>query len=343
MTLTTVTTYGRSAGSARVRVFDWIDHLRIESAHLTYVGGATNSPRLLARRPLHVIRAEARLRKLEREAANQSVLVSRQATPFSRGAVESAILGAAQRGVYDFDDALYLTRRGSAFNKAEIWRKSVAAADVVIAGNAILAEAASKYSRNVTVIPSCVAPSHYQRKSSYEVEEIPRAVWIGSPSTEKFLQTIAGALIRANERYGLRLTLVSSGNSPLGRIEPIVDRVTWSLESFSDVLAWCDFGIMPLVDDPWSRGKCAYKLLQYGAAGLPLIGSPVGANREVLELSAGFAPKGDDEWYDALVEVIGEAEPSRRARGMAALRTVGERYSFDAWEGAWRTAVGIEP
>ena len=72
-----------------------------------------------------------------------------------------------------------------------------------------------------------------------------------------------------------------------------------------------------------------------------MIGSPVGANREVIELSSGFAPESDDEWYDALVEVISESESSRRARGVAALDTVGAKYSFDAWEGTWRTAVGL--
>ena len=58
-----------------------------------------------------------------------------------------------------------------------------------------------------------------------------------------------------------------------------------------------DAGLMPLADDPWCRGKGAYKLIQYMAAGVPCLAAPVGANLEVvLEGVTGFFARKSGEW-----------------------------------------------
>ena len=121
----------------------------------------------------------------------------------------------------------------------------------------------------------------------------------------------------------------------------MVDRVQWAPATFAQELARADLGLMPLRDDEWSRGKCAYKLLQYGAAALPLVGSPVGANREVLSRAEGLAPRSVDDWYDAMVQLLEESDESRARRGRAARRAVEENYSFRSWEPTWVEAVGL--
>ena len=98
---------------------------------------------------------------------------------------------------------------------------------------------------------------------------------------------------------------------------------------------------MPLRDGVYERAKCGYKLLQYAAAGIVAVGDPVGVNREILERSSGFAPEDPDEWADALDAAVTLTDADRQLRRTAAA-VVAAAYSFDAWEPAWRSAVGLD-
>jgi glycosyltransferase involved in cell wall biosynthesis len=333
--LTVVASYGRTAGSARVRMYDWLDHLGLRAREYAYLGTSRLGLGALARRPLDVARAEAGLRRIG--SGDGPVLLSRRASPLSRGGLEARILGRARRGVYDFDDALAVDSR-SPFPIATIWRRAVSAADVVIAGNELLAEQAREHSDRVVMIPSCIEPGLYRAKTDYRLGE-PTAVWIGSPSTESYLEAIARPLLEAHRRTGLRLRLVSAGEASLGELDAMIDRVAWTPTGFAAALESADFGVMPLPDDEWSRGKCAYKLLQYAATGLPLIGSPVGVNASVLEGARGWAADGDDAWLDALLACVSASSAERADRGAAARAFVTAEYSFAAWAPTWRAAV----
>lgn len=340
--IATVTSYGRGAASARVRVFDWLDRTGIPAQSLTYLGGARSSLGEIARRPLTALRAERALRSLVRESSSFPVLVSRSASPFSNGQVESALLRTSQHGVYDFDDAL-MTQTGTGprqlFSRAKVCAASVVSADTVIAGNDYLADYASQHNEDVRVIPSCVEPDHYVEKLSYAIKATPVAVWMGSPSTEQYLQAISRPLLEAHRRTGLRLTLISAGDAPLHGLAVMVDRVDWNPQTYGAQLAAADVGIMPLPDDEWTRGKCAYKLLQYGAAALPVIGSPVGANTDALSRLGGWAASKEEDWVDSLTEIVEASEDLRHRAGRAARTGVEAHYSFARWEGTWLSSV----
>jgi glycosyltransferase involved in cell wall biosynthesis len=333
-----VTTYGRAGASARVRVYDWCDHLGLHPTFLDYGGHANNSVSALTKTPGTILRSEWALRRLR--AA--TVLLSRQASPFSRGRLERKLLTRAAHGVYDFDDALFADRRSGVagvFDKRLTCRRSVQSADVVIAGNDYLADWASNLSQRVVVIPSCIQPNDYRPKSSWNVGDRPRIVWLGSPATETFLQVAAPAVLAAAKRFGARFTVVSAGNRDLGPLTEVVDRVDWNPATFAHVLAGADAAIAPLADTPYARGKSAYKLLQYAATALPMIGSSVGANRLALERFDGIAAKSDSDWIEGLDLLLSEGSDRRQQRGMRAVAAVRELYSFDAWSSAWLAAV----
>ena len=92
-----------------------------------------------------------------------------------------------------------------------------------------------------------------------------------------------------------------------------------------DILGF-DVGIMPLPDEPWERGKCGYKLIQYMACARPVIASPVGANRQIVEQGVnGFLAETYDDWRSALDMLY--AAPELRARlGAAGRRKVETAY-----------------
>jgi len=334
--------YGPRGASARVRAFDWLNHTGVKAEVHDYLGLPVNTPAAVLRHPSAALLAEAHLWRLAREVSTDTVFLVREASPFSRGHVEAAILRRAARAVYDFDDALMLQEPGLVAHlasKAAKWRRCVSRADVVIAGNDMLAEAAaSAGARDIRLIPSCVEPNAYRRKVDYSRSGPPRAVWLGSPTTETYVEQVAKPLLHAHHSTGLRLSVISGGERSLGLLDTMVDRIAWT-PAAHDTLADYDFGIMPLPDDIWSRGKCAYKLLQYGAAGLPMIGTPVGANQAALAVMGGLDASDDDEWRDALA-ALSVMPPAQLADlGRSAREGVVKHYSFGVWAPTWLDAV----
>ncbi|RBY84535.1 glycosyltransferase family 4 protein [Blastococcus sp. TF02A-30] len=342
--LVVASSYGPTGASSRVRVLEWLSVLGLQAEVLDYIGTANVRPGTLLRRPREVLRAERRLRRLRSGPPPERLLVSRSMGPFTGGRLEAALLRRAGWGVYDFDDALHADDRGGIhrfFGEGAGWAPAVRAADLVIAGNQHLADAAAGLAREVQVIPSCVHPDAYPMKQEYAVGPEPRLIWVGSPSTERYLEAVAPALLEVHRRTGARLTVVSAGDRPLGELDTITDRVQWDGPRTDALLAQADCGLMPLPDTPFTRGKCAYKLLQYGAAGLPAVASPVGVNAEVVRQLDGWAASEADDWVDALVEVLTAPEAARRARGRAARRAVEEHYSYAAWAPAFRRALRL--
>jgi glycosyltransferase involved in cell wall biosynthesis len=339
-----VTPYGRNGGSSRVRVHEWADRTSADCSVAEYIGHRNASPRYLAGHLREVAGAERSLRRLAAIAPGRLVL-HREASPLSRGELERQLLGSAGFAVYDLDDALHedhgqggLLRRWAP--KALKAKGCARAADRVIAGNPLLADWASQHSPDVVVIPSCVAPEPYRPKSDYAGGDVPRLVWIGSPDNERHLLLLAGPLLELHRRLGARLTLIGSTLPRLRGLEVLIDRVPWSEDIQHTALADADIGLMPLPDDPYSRGKCGYKLLQYAAAAIPFVASPVGVNAAILQQFGMPAPGTADEWVDALSHLLG-APGDRQALGRKARKLVQRDWSYDAWLSAGEAAVGV--
>ena len=83
---------------------------------------------------------------------------------------------------------------------------------------------------------------------------------------------------------------------------------------------------MPLIDSPWERGKCGYKLIQYMACGKPVIASPVGINKDIVSHGInGYVALTVDEWVKAFRALYSDAE-NRLAMGAKGRKLVEEKY-----------------
>jgi glycosyltransferase involved in cell wall biosynthesis len=242
-----------------------------------------------------------------------------------------------RRRVFDFDDAIYVRkprRLGEPAGDSPWRRKKFAATcrsvDVVAAGNDVLARVARPAARRVVTLPTALDISAYRATSATQADP-PTIAWVGSPENLVYLELMRPALARLALRHPrLRLRVICSRfpDWPEVEIEPVV----WSPTTEIEALAGSHIGVMPLTDDEWTRGKCAFKLLQYMAASLPCVASPVGANTEaVLEDKTGYYARNAEEWENALERLIRSAELRARL-GAAGRAHVESRYSVQVYQ-----------
>jgi glycosyltransferase involved in cell wall biosynthesis len=261
----------------------------------------------------------------------------------------------ARHRVFDVDDAIYVRkpRRLGDLPDESAWRKQKFAAtcrwaDVVAAGNDVLAGVARASARQINVLPTSIDAACYEPTAAGPLDP-PTIAWIGSPENLIYLEMIRPALARLTTRHpALKLRVICSEFPDWSDVT--IERVRWSSATEAKSLAGAHLGVMPLTDDAWSRGKCAFKLLQYMAASLPCVASPVGANTEaVLDGINGFHATHVDEWERSLERLI--ASPELRANfGAKGHAHVEERYSLRAYRANYLTllsrlaaAASLEP
>jgi glycosyltransferase involved in cell wall biosynthesis len=92
-------------------------------------------------------------------------------------------------------------------------------------------------------------------------------------------------------------------------------------------------------DDNWSRGKCGLKLLQYMAAGLPVVANRIGVHKEiVLHGETGFLADTAEEWQNAIGQLA--TDPAlRRRMGAAGRRRLAADYSVERGAAMWRNVL----
>ena len=224
--------------------------------------------------------------------------------------------------VFDVDDAIWLSQPRGGEAAAAIARR----AEVVLAGNDYLAGWFSAHNRRVRVVPTAVDTERF-RPGRRGVADSFTVGWIGTSGNLPFLEEVQDPLRRFLGDYDDARLLVVSDRPPALRALPAgrVRYLPWSMEGEADALREMDVGLMPLPDNEWTRGKCAFKMLLYMATGLPAVVSPVGMNRDLLVMgNVGMAASDGDGWYEALswyYENPGRREESgREGRAIAEKR-----------------------
>lgn len=241
----------------------------------------------------------------------------------------------ARRLVYDVDDAVLFRDpwRGRPVShvRARRFRKTARTADLVTAGCPELVRLAREHAPDtpVRLAPTPVDTERYTPGGSPLRGAGFRVGWIGSHATRPYLRVCATALRRLVGAHA-DVTLCIMADAPPGATSHLegvaVEFTPWSEEGEAPFLRSLDVGLMPLTDDPFSRGKCGFKLLQYMACGVPSVASPVGVNRDILADGAGLLAGDGDAWMEALTELRANPE-LRAAMGGAARAQAEERWS----------------
>jgi len=226
--------------------------------------------------------------------------------------------------VFDFDDAIFHNRWGLEARKV---RRIVDAVRHVVVGNAHLAEFVGRPDKT-TIIPTVVDEQRYVPRA--EPDGRFTIVWTGMAHNLRELAPYAAALRRVLAETGGRLVIVADRlDAPFLAGLPL-DFIPWSPDVEVAALGAGHVGVMPLADTPYNRGKCAFKLIQYMARGIPVVASPVGANREVVRHGTdGLLAATEAEWVEGLLALARDRDLRLRL-GAAGRRRVEEAYSVTA-------------
>jgi len=235
--------------------------------------------------------------------------------------------------IVDYDDAVFhnydlnknILIRAMYKKKIDIVMKKSRA---VIVGNKYLANRAfNAGAKKVYILPSSVDLNKYIIKSYKPDDNIFKIGWIGTPKTFNYLNIIIDVLEQFTKKYKSKVIAIGGDKkSKLGEV-PIEIR-EWRASSEVDDIYGIDVGIMPLIDGPWERGKCGYKLIQYMACCKPVIGSPIGVNKEIIKNGEnGYKPKNKQEWFKYL-EILYMSKDLRIDMGKKGRKIVEKKYSL---------------
>jgi glycosyltransferase involved in cell wall biosynthesis len=246
--------------------------------------------------------------------------------------------------VYDFDDAIFTTPTGvdpsRCLNKSHLGdlHSILELSKCVIAGNDYLANYARKYNRNVQILPSSVDCLLFQPGRNIRRSDRVTIGWLGSGEQHlPHLKMMKDIILKLGREIPLRLVLVGSmGSSKFQQLfaDPSniyeLEVVDWvPFEHLPEVISGFDIGIMPLVDDPWTRGKCGYKALLYLACGVPAVCSPVGINQEIIvDSKNGMLAVTPEEWFLKLRTLITNPALLHKL-GQCGRNTITSQYALD--------------
>lgn len=251
--------------------------------------------------------------------------------PYMFGELESLLRLTNKPIIYDFDDAVFhrydqhsnpIIRRFLGNKLAPLLKHCA----VAFCGNAYLEDYAKQYCTNTHIIPTTVDINVYKPLIKHTATEKSVLGWIGSPSTWSYCEPMTDFFVSLVKNNLLSMRVVGAGNAVDSNL-PFTFR-DWSEENEATDIQAMDIGVMPLSDDPWARGKCGYKLIQYMACGLPVIASPVGVNRDIVEHGVnGFLASTEQEWRYAITALVRDAA-LRKQMGEAGRKKVEAQYAI---------------
>ena len=328
--------YGRLGASSRVRCYQYLRALREWGIDVTpapllgdeyvadlYAGRRAPLLRILSaysRRAWHVVRS----------SRFDLLWIEYELLPWLPAWAEAVLATFNIPYVVDYDDAIFHRYelhhnpliRATLSNKIdEIMRQAA----LVTVGNEYLANRAHRAgARRIEFLPTVVDLSRY-KYAGEPVNTIYTVGWIGSPITSPYLDLVRPALAEVCKHGGGQVILVGSRDVTFDGVRTLVR--PWAEETEVAEIQHFDVGIMPLPDKPWERGKCGYKLIQYMGCGRPVVASPVGANKQIVEHGVnGFLAITTSEWIDAL-SMLRDAS-LRRRMGQAGRAKVERDYSL---------------
>lgn len=330
------TKYSRLGASSRLRSFQYVPHLKDMGYEITvqslfsdrYItdlyAGKTNF--------LEVFKCYIkRLLFLFTFFRYDKIVIEKELFPFVPPIFEAIISFFGPGYLVDFDDAIFHTydRHPNKLIRKFLGNKInfvMSKAAVVICGNAYLEKRAlESHAKKTVIIPTVIDINRYDIRSQ-NTNEIPVIGWIGTPGSIRFLEGNMPYLIQLHQKLPFELRVVGAKMKAYN--QDFITYLPWTEDSEVQLIQKFDIGIMSLLDSDFEKGKCAYKLIQYMACGIPVVASAVGMNAALIKAGVnGYLVHSPSDWEAYLTKLIGDKRHSL-AVGLEARKTIEENYTL---------------
>jgi glycosyltransferase involved in cell wall biosynthesis len=331
MKLSILTRYGPLGPSSRCRYYDYMEHFTAAGIEAkihpmlgnSYVKGLySGKSRLNLKTPTAYIK-----RLIQASLASERLLLEYELFPYLPYFVDKLFLN-KHRYVLNFDDNVWDKYVGKGLLKNKFDRLCQNA-DGIIVANDFLMEKVAPLNDRIIKIPTAVNLNKYQQQ--YDKFEDFTFVWIGTPVTYQFMLRHAESIRMMLEATGGELLIIARKELEQKAISGLkMHFVDWSEKIEAELLCRSHVGIMPLTDDSFAQGKSAFKIIQYFAAGIPVIASPIGANTKVVEDGInGLLATSPEDWEGAGVSM--KINSPLYAKLASGAKASSHQYSIQHW------------
>lgn len=255
--------------------------------------------------------------------------------PYMPGFFESILSSLNKPIIYDIDDAIFhnydlnnkWVLRYFLKNKLHVPIKK---SKIAFCGNEYLAKYALSLDVHTEIVPTTLDTSRFIPITKTDCDNQAKIGWIGSPSTwNDYLIDILPTLKDCALEHDAKIAIMGAENNAVS--DSIIEITSWDENKEVAFLQSLDIGIMPLKDNPWSRGKCGYKLIQYMACGIPVIASPVGINCKIVDHGInGFLVNDKSEWKEAITTLLNDSD-LRYEMGIAGRKKIEQEFCINIW------------
>ena len=205
-----------------------------------------------------------------------------------------------------------------------------------------------KWKNKVVLVPTTDSQTYLAYKDDIKenrlkhYDSVISVVWVASSSSIIYLQNIMTAFEDAGEKISrlkkkLQLTVVCDKELVYTSRNFDINNIVWERDIALKCMLEAHIGIMPLENTESTRGKGGFKLIQYIGCALPVIGSDVGINKNIVNLGNGVLVHDLDnkEWTDAIIKLSTNKSIWEECSS-GALKSYEEYYSYKNNEKIWK-------
>ncbi len=254
-------------------------------------------------------------------------------TPFGLPIFEWLLRKLSKKLIYDIDDLIYKGESSPGNKFIRFFKSSrkvdflMYSADKVLISTDKLFSYAGQFTNKLSLIPATIDVGRYRFKKELNLDKVVIG-WSGSHTTSKYLHLLDNVLKKISMRPDVKIAVMGDSNFSIVGVN--VDLLEWSADTEMHSIQQFDIGLHPIPDEEWVYGKSGGKLVQYMAAGIPIIASAIGPNfKAINDGYNGFLVNDEQAWYDKLELLITDVN-LRRQMGLNSKKTAIELYSIEA-------------